>query len=130
MLKLIILVSFSLLVVLLPTTANASLENALSNICAIVKADDKGELRKKMRTVQSNFSLKLRDYYSGIQCNGKSLIRLAIANDALQAGELLVKKMPKKDLGAPEKDGKTLMAWIDEQGLGDKPVALIVKERL
>lgn len=110
--------------------ANASIEDDLANICAIVEADDKNELRKKMRTVQSNYSIKLRDYYDGISCGNKSLIRVAILNNALEAGTLLVKKMPKKSLAQPESDGQTLMAWINEQGLADNPVALVVKDRM
>ena len=46
--------------------ANADVNETLANICTIVEADDKGELRKKMRTVNSDYRLKLRDYYSGI----------------------------------------------------------------
>ncbi len=61
-------------------TAHANVEEALANICTIVSADDKGELRKKMRAVQSDYRLKLRDYYSGISCNGQSLIRTALHN--------------------------------------------------
>jgi hypothetical protein len=110
--------------------SNASVAEALANICAIVKADDKGELRKKMRTVQSDYAMKLRDYYEGISCGNKSLIRVAILNNALKTGTLLVKKMPKKSLAAPESDGKTLLAWIDEQGLAENPVALVVKDRM
>lgn len=115
---------------LIPNFAHASVEDALSNICAIVKADDKNELRKKMKNVQSDYSLKLKDYYEGVQCGGKSLIRVALLNDSVEAGKLLVKKMPKKHLKAPEADGKTLLAWINEQGLADKPLAAIVKDRL
>eukprot|EP00534_Pseudo-nitzschia_fraudulenta_P006179 CAMPEP_0201188848 /NCGR_PEP_ID=MMETSP0851-20130426/136477_1 /ASSEMBLY_ACC=CAM_ASM_000631 /TAXON_ID=183588 /ORGANISM="Pseudo-nitzschia fraudulenta, Strain WWA7" /LENGTH=113 /DNA_ID=CAMNT_0047474563 /DNA_START=10 /DNA_END=348 /DNA_ORIENTATION=+ len=84
---------------------------ALANICTIVQADDKGELRKKMRRVQSDFKLKLRDYYSGVSCGGQSLIRTALTNNAVEVGTLLVKKMPSKDLSEPESDGKTLQAW-------------------
>ena len=57
---------------------------ALANICTIVQADDKGELRKKMRRVQSDFKLKLRDYYSGVSCGGQSLIRTALTNNAVE----------------------------------------------
>ena len=110
--------------------AQASIEDSLANICAIVKADDKGELRKKMKTVRSDYSLKLRDYYSGITCSGNSLIRLAILNNAIDAGTLLVKKMPKKHLSKPENDGKTLQAWIAEKGLTDNAVALVVADRI
>lgn len=107
--------------------SSSEIEAALANICDIVVTDDQGELRKKMRTVQSNFNLKLRDYYSGISCSGKSLIKLAIVNNSVEAGTLLVKNMPKKLLAAPEHDGKSLQAWIDEQGVSDNQ---IVKELL
>lgn len=110
--------------------ANASLEATLANICDIVKSDDKGELRKKMRQADSEFSLKLRDYYSGIKCNGKSLIKFSIQHEAVEAGTLLVKKMPKKLLAEPEHDGKSLQAWIDEQGLASNPVAIVLLDRI
>ncbi|CAA0366810.1 conserved exported hypothetical protein [Alteromonas infernus] len=74
-------------------TAQANdVNEALANICTIVQADDKGELRKKMRRVQSDFKLKLRDYYSGVSCGGQSLIRTALSNNAVEVGTLLVKK--------------------------------------
>ena len=111
-------------------TANANVEEALANICTIVSADDKGELRKKMRAVQSDYRLKLRDYYSGISCNGQSLIRTALQNNAVEVGTLLVKKMPSRDLGEPEKDGKTLQAWINENGLQDHAIAKELMDRL
>lgn len=110
--------------------AQANVAEALANICTIVKADDKGELRKKMRTVQSDYKLKLRDYYDGITCNGNSLIRTALLSNAVETGTLMVKKMPSKSLGAPEKDGKTLSVWISEQGLDTNPIASVLQKRL
>jgi len=103
---------------------------ALANICTIVQADDKGELRKKMRSVQSDYKLKLRDYYSAISCNGQSLIRTALSSNAVEVGTLLVKKMPSKDLKSPEADGKTLQAWIAEQGLDANPIASELNGRI
>lgn len=111
-------------------TAQANVGEALQNICTIVKADDKGELRKKMKRVQSDFSLKIKDYYSGVSCGGNSLIRTAMLNDAVKTGTLLVKKMPKSDLSAPEKDGKTVTAWAAENGLADSPIAAVLKDRI
>lgn len=110
--------------------ANAELQSALANICEIVKTDDKAELRKKMKNVRSNFKLKLKDYYSGITCGGKSLIKLAIENNATEAGTLLVKKMPKKLLSQPEQDGVVLLTWITDNGLTDNPVSQVLQERL
>ena len=110
--------------------AHADINDALANICNIVQADDKGELRKKMRSVESDFRLKLHDYYTGISCNGQSLIRSAIQNNAIEVGTLLVKKMPSRDLSEPEADGKTLQAWIAEQGLQDSPIAAELSGRI
>ncbi|QPG06780.1 DUF3718 domain-containing protein [Salinimonas marina] len=111
-------------------TANASIENALANICTIVEADDKGELRKKMRAVQSDYRLKLHDYYSGISCNGQSLIRTAIQSNSVEVGTLLVKKMPSRELQNPESDGKTLQAWIAENGFQTSPIASEIQQRI
>ena len=111
-------------------TAHADINAALQNICTIVKTDDKGELRKKMKKVQSDYRLKLKDYYTGISCGGNSLIRTALLNGAVETGTLMVKKMPKKDLAAPEKDGKTLQAWISEQGLDGSPIATELADRI
>ncbi len=110
--------------------AHADINDALQNICTIVKTDDKGELRKKMKKVQSDYRLKLKDYYAGVTCGGNSLIRTAMLNNAVEAGELLVKKMPKSDLTAPEQDGKTLQAWIAENGLSSNPIAAVIQQRI
>ncbi len=110
--------------------AQADINDDLANICTIVQADDKGELRKKMRSVESDYRMKLKDYYSGISCSGNSLIRTALLSNAVEAGELLVKKMPKSDLNAPEADGKTLQAWVAENGLQDNPIAAVINDRL
>ena len=111
-------------------TAQADINDALQNICTIVKADDKGELRKKMKRVQSDFRLKLKDYYSGISCGGNSLIRTAMKNNAIETGTLLVKKMPKGDLKAPEQDGKTVSAWATENGLDSSPIVAALNDRI
>jgi hypothetical protein len=115
---------------ILTGTAQANVGEALQNICTIVKADDKGELRKKMKRVQSDFSLRIKDYYSGVSCGGNSLIRTAMLNNAVETGTLMVKKMPKSDLSAPEKDGKTVTAWAAENGLADSPIAVVLKDRI
>ncbi|WP_158969640.1 DUF3718 domain-containing protein [Paraglaciecola sp. L3A3] len=110
--------------------AQADVGEALQNICTIVKADDKGELRKKMKRVQSDFSLRIKDYYSGVSCGGNSLIRTAMLNNAVETGTLMVKKMPKSDLSAPENDGKTITAWAAENGLANSPIAAVLKDRI
>lgn len=103
--------------------AQASVEEALANICTIVEANDKGELRKKLRRVQNDFNMKLHNYYTGISCNGDSLIRTAIKNDSVDVGTLLVKKMRKADLALAEQDGQTLQSWIEANGHAASPIA-------
>ncbi len=110
--------------------AQADVAEALQNICTIVKADDKCKLRKKMKRVQSDYRLKLQDYYTGITCGGNSLIRTAMLNDAVETGTLMVKKMPKSDLSAPEKDGKTVVAWASENGLTTSPIVAVLNDRI
>jgi hypothetical protein len=110
--------------------AQADVVEALQNICTIVKADDKGELRKKMKRVQSDYNLKLKDYYTGVSCGGNSLIRTAMLNNAEATGTLMVKKMPKGDLKAPEKDGKTVLIWASENGLDASPIVAALNERI
>jgi hypothetical protein len=111
-------------------SAQADISEALQNICTIVKADDKGELRKKMKRVQSDFRLKLKDYYTGISCGGNSLIRTAMLNNAIETGTLMVKKMPKGDLTVPEKDGKTILAWASDNGLNASPIVTALNDRI
>ena len=110
--------------------AQASVDEALQNICTIVKADDKGELRKKMKRVQSDFKLSLKDYYAGVSCSGNSLIRTAMLNNAVETGTLMVKKMSKGDLSAPEQDGKTVITWAYENGLDSSPIVAVLKDRI
>jgi hypothetical protein len=110
--------------------ALADVNEALQNICTIIQADDKSELRKKMKIVESDYRLKLQDYYTGVSCGGNSMIRTAMLSNALETGTLMIKKMPKSDLEAPEKDGKTLQDWATENGLGDSPLYAVLLDRI
>ncbi|MGS2719983.1 DUF3718 domain-containing protein [Paraglaciecola aestuariivivens] len=123
-------IAIAALTVFTAGNAYADVNEALQNICTIVKADDKGELRKKMKRVQSDYRLKLKDYYTGVSCGGNSLIRTAMLNDAIETGTLMVKKMPKGELKAPEKDGKTVLDWAAENGLAGSAIVAALNERI
>ena len=110
--------------------AQADVNEALQNICTIIKADDKGELRKKMKRVESDYNLKFKDYYTAVSCGGNSLIRTAMLNNSEKTGTLMIKKMPKGDLRAPEQDGKTVLAWASENGLGASPIVAVLNDRI
>ena len=128
--KKLIAVSALLSTLSLSHSALAGIEDDLANICNIVISNDKSELRKKMKNVQSDYQMRLSDYYDGITCNGNSLIRTAILNDAVDTGTLLVKKMPKSKLQEPETDGMLLAAWIETNGKSDSPISSALTERL
>jgi hypothetical protein len=123
----IVIASISLLTA---NNAQADVNEALQNICTIVKVDDKDELRKEMKRVQSDFNLKLKDYYTGISCGGDSLIRTAMLNNAIKTGTLMVKKTSKGDLSAPENDGKTVFAWALGNGLETSPIVAALNDRI
>jgi hypothetical protein len=110
--------------------AQADINVALQNICTIVKADDKGELRKKMKRVQSDYRMKLKDYYTGVSCDGNSLLRTAMLNDSVETGTLMIKKIPRGDLKAPEKDGKTVLVWASENGLNSSAIVIALNDRI
>lgn len=122
--------AFAAVSVFLSGVAHADINADLQNICTIVKADDKDELRKKMKKVESDHSLKLQDYYSGITCGGESLIRTAMMNNAVEAGTMMIKKMPKNQLTAPEADGKTLADWSTEKGFNTSAIVAELISRI
>ncbi len=115
---------------LVSVQAQADVNADLENICTIVKTDDKSQLRKKLKQVRSDYRLKLRDIYNNISCGGQSLIRVAMQNNAVETGSLMVKKLPKSMLSESEKDGKSLSQWASEQGLTSSPIMQVLNERI
>ncbi|AXR06919.1 DUF3718 domain-containing protein [Salinimonas sediminis] len=111
-------------------SVQAGINEDLSNICRIVVNDDKGELRKKIRTLEIDYRLKLHDYYDEITCDGHSLLRTAILMDAQKVGILMIKKLPRRILSSPEPDGKTLQLWVEEQNLQNNKIAKILNQRM
>ncbi|MBC3767916.1 DUF3718 domain-containing protein [Neptunicella marina] len=94
----------------------ADVNEDLQNICTIVKNNDKGELRKKVRAIQDDYKLRVGDIYPGISCGGSSLIRYSMQNNATDVGVFIIKKMSKKDLGNAEADGQTIQQWAEANG--------------
>lgn len=61
------------------------------NICEYVAVDEKSRLRKVLKANR----LKLRKVFKDISCNGDNLLIFAAKKNALEIGELLIKKLPK-----------------------------------
>jgi hypothetical protein len=77
-----------------------------------------------MKRVQCDYSLKLKDYFTGVSCGGNCLTSIAMLNSSEKTDTLMVKRMPKSDLKAPKKDGKKILIWASENGLDASPMVL------
>jgi hypothetical protein len=107
-----------------PVHANA--DQLVANICDYVKSDDKNRLRKKLKESRA----KLRNIYTGISCDGNSLLRTAYAANANDAGEFVAKRLGTDELNAVEADGKTILDWANANGHSASPITAAVKEKL
>lgn len=59
-----------------------------------------------------------------------SLIRTAMLNNSVEAGTLLIRKMPKGALRSAAKDGKTLPQWAAEKGLANNHLLNVYAKRV
>jgi hypothetical protein len=107
-----------------PVHANA--DQLVANICDYVKSDDKNRLRKKLKESRA----KLRNIYTGISCDGNSLLRTAYAANANDVGEFVAKRLGSDELSVVEADGKTILDWANANGHGASPITAAVKEKL
>ncbi|WP_438864166.1 DUF3718 domain-containing protein [Neptunicella sp.] len=116
--------------VLVAPMSFADVNEDLQNICTIVKNNDKGELRKKMRSVQNDYNLRLGDFYTGVSCGGNSLIRYSMQNNATDVGTYMIKKMSKKDLSQAEADGMAIQQWAETNGYIETEIGKELVDRL
>ncbi|MFC3031454.1 DUF3718 domain-containing protein [Pseudoalteromonas fenneropenaei] len=117
-----VLVSASLCLasVAFSNAAKANDQLALS-LCEYVAANDKNRLRDTLKTAR----VKMRNVYDSVLCNGNNLLRHAIASNAVDAGEFVVKNLPKSAL----EDGADI-AWAEGNGQGGSALIAIIKERV
>ena len=106
--------------------AVADTDQLVANICDYVKSNDKNRLRKKMKENR----VKLRNIYSGISCDGSSLLRTAYKSNADEVGEYIAKRMPSSDLTEPEADGKTILDWAAANGHDASVITAAIKDRI
>ncbi|HEA17282.1 MAG: DUF3718 domain-containing protein [Pseudoalteromonas prydzensis] len=90
------------------------------SICEYIAADDKNRLRDKLKTSR----VKIRNIYDAVLCNGNNLLRHAIASNATDAGEYVVKNLSKSSL----EDGADI-AWAESNGHAGSALIPIIKER-
>ncbi|GGZ29355.1 MULTISPECIES: DUF3718 domain-containing protein [Shewanella] len=108
-----------------PSTAKAE-DLLAASICDYVKSNDKNRLRKKLKENR----VKLRNIYSGLSCDGESLLRTAYHSNAEDTGEFIAKRLSKTELEVVEADGKTIVDWADANGFGASIITLAIQDRL
>jgi hypothetical protein len=90
-----------------------------ASMCDYVKADDKNRFRKLL----SDNRLRLRNIYDGVMCDGASLVRHAVKNNAAGAGEFIIKQLPAAQISASGD-----IAWAEANHAGSALIA-VLKER-
>ena len=102
-------------------TAPASADNQLAvSICEYIAADDKNRLRSKLKSSR----VKIRNIYDAVLCNGNNLLRHAVASNAVDTGEYIVKNLSKSSLA----DGADL-TWAKSNGHSASPLIAVIKDR-
>jgi len=74
----------------------AHASNIAQSVCDYVAADDK----KRMRSFLKSNKLKIRNIFSGVQCNGQNLLAFAADKSSVKTGTLIINKLPKKVISA------------------------------
>ncbi len=108
----------------LPVQANS--DQLAANICNYVQTDDKNRLRKKLKENR----VKLRNIYSGVTCDGDSLLRTAMKSGSDKVGTFVAKRLSVNDLSAAEADSMTIIAWADANGHSGSAITSAIKERI
>ena len=86
--KLFFFLSVTVLLMFIPQSHSA---NIAGNICDYVAIDDKGRLRKLLKSNR----LKLRKVFKDVTCDGSNILIFAAKQNANEIGQLLIKKLPK-----------------------------------
>lgn len=105
-----------------PTTANEIAEG----ICTAISADD----RQRLRTILSNHNMRVRNIYSGVRCNGYSMLQFAITAEASQVGELITRQLPASMIESDTVNGVSVLEWAESSGYGSSDVLASVRSRL
>ncbi len=74
------------------TATPAQADNLTLRVCEYVQANDKSRLRSFLKQNK----LKMRNIYTGLECNGSSLLVFAAKSKALEVGEFIIGKLPAK----------------------------------
>ena len=113
------------LAISMPYSAPIQADEVATSICRSVASDNKSRLRDQLRSNR----LKLKRIYKGFTCNGASLLRYAMSNNADTVGPYMVTRLSKTILLKKESDGLSAYDWALANGKGDSATAVAIKSR-
>lgn len=118
--KKLLIIATALFLATASTKVQATGEDALQGICAVVAGDDKARFRKKVK----ESGIRIRDSFSGITCDGMNMLRYAMTKNAQGVGVYMVKRLP-----ASYFDISGDLFWADENGFGETLIAKEIEAR-
>ena len=71
-------------------------DNQAKRVCEYISVNDKTRLRSFLKQKK----LKIRNIYRSIKCNGTNILLFAAKSKALDTGEFIIGKLPKKMVSA------------------------------
>lgn len=77
-------------------------------------------IKIRFRKLLSDNRLRLRNIYDGVLCDGLSLIRFAVKNNAAGAGEFIIKQLPAAQITASGD-----IAWAESNHAGSGLIAVL-----
>lgn len=107
------------------------LQRLAENLCEYAKTDNRSSMRKKLKGA----SIKLKAIYPGLICGaGGTLMRVAVANDSMNAAKYIASQAGKGGLDIVEKDGKSVLQFTEELVAGGdatkQPFVELIKAKL
>ncbi|RAJ94960.1 DUF3718 domain-containing protein [Aliidiomarina maris] len=105
-----------------PVAANEIAEG----ICTAISADD----RQRLRTILSNHNMRVRNVFTGIRCNGYSMLQFAITAEAAQVGDMITRQLPASMIAQDTVNGVPVLEWAESSGYASSDVVAAVRTRL
>lgn len=116
----------SLLAVSARAAQSFSGENIAKDICYSISADN----RREFQNILDRNSLRIRNMYTAIKCNGLSLLQFAVIAEATDTGMLLTRSLPARMLLEENENGDSILEWAETTGYDNSPIIRAVRERL
>ncbi|RUO20383.1 hypothetical protein CWE08_07895 [Aliidiomarina iranensis] len=101
-------------------------ENIAKEICYSISADN----RREFQNIIERNSLRIRNLYSAIKCNGYTLLQFAVIAEATDTGILLTRNLPSRVIFEKYENGDSILEWAETTGYDNSPIIRAVRERL